>query len=210
MCPFGYHIGSIMQTPEEMLSSDIENPLEDDTLFESSLTDDEDEEVTEEESAFDDRDAQIMNLTTERDQLRDQMLRTLADLQNFRKRSAQDRLDSQRYAKEEILNSLFPVLDNFNRTISSLQNGATVESVLEGVGMVERQLRSVLDQQGLTAIPAVGAYFDPEIHEAIAVVETNEFPDGTIIEELEKGFKLGERVLRPAKVRVTKYPTPAK
>lgn len=198
-----------MQTPEEMLSSDIGNPLEDDSLFESSLADDDDEEVSEEESGFDDRDAQILNLSAERDQLRDQMLRTLADLQNFRKRAAQDRLDSQRYAKEEILNSLFPVLDNFNRTIASLQNGATVESVLEGVGMVERQLRSVLDQQGLTSIPAVGAYFDPEIHEAIAVVETKELPDGTIIEELEKGFKLGERVLRPAKVRVTKYPSPS-
>lgn len=149
---------------------------------------------------------QIAELTQERDQLREQLLRTFADLQNFRKRSQQQIEDTRRYANEDIMQALIPVLDNFERTMRSLEAGADPEAILQGVNMVERQLRTALEANSLKRMAAVGEVFDPEFHEALGTVETEEFEPNVVVEELEAGYLLFGRVVRPAKVRVAQRP----
>jgi len=147
---------------------------------------------------------QIDQLSTERDQAKDQLLRTMADFQNFRTRTRQENDLNKRYATEAFVTALLPVLDNFERTVAHLEQGATVESMLTGVRAVERQLRSVLEGQNVQRIPAVGEMFDPTYHEAIAMEATNDHPSDTIIAEIEPGYRIGDKVVRPARVRVAR------
>src|SRR5690606_17766912 len=111
--------------------------------------------------------SELQKAQDERDQLKDQMLRTMADFQNFRKRSMQDLENLRQFASEKVITLLLPVLDNFERTLASIENGASVESVSEGVRAIEKQLRHVLDTQQVKRIPALGQKFDPELHEAV-------------------------------------------
>ena len=110
----------------------------------------------------------------------------------------------RQYATESLVADLLPVLDNFDRSLASLESGASSESVLEGIKMVDRQLRSVLESQNLKKLYPEGEVFDPEQHEAIAVTPSEEHADDTVLHVLEAGYKLGDRVIRPAKVRVVK------
>lgn len=142
----------------------------------------------------------------ENQELKDQLLRTMADLQNVRKRHAQEKQALQQLAAEDLIVALLPVLDNFERTLSAIESGASLESVVEGIRAVDRQLRTTLEARHLVRIPAVGEEFDETVHEAVVLHPTDEVPDGTITDELEPGYKLGEKVIRPAKVRVAKAP----
>ena len=101
---------------------------------------------------------------------------------------------------------MLPVLDNFERGLTSIEQGGTVESLIEGVKAIDRQLRAVLDSQKVQRITSLGQPFDPDQHEALATVESAEHEDGTVIDEIEAGYKLGDRVIRPARVRVSKKP----
>lgn len=148
----------------------------------------------------------IAELERERKELRDQLLRSLADLQNFRKRAQAEKDDLRRYATEELVRNLLPVLDNFERTLAAADSGATAESLREGVQMVERQLRSALEAVRLTRIHAVGMPFDPERHEAVATVDDPQVEEGTVVDEVEPGYQMAERVIRPARVRVARKP----
>lgn len=149
---------------------------------------------------------QIEELTKERDEARDQLLRGMADHQNFRRRIMQEREKDKLLATQALIQDLLPVLDNFERTIAALEAGASVESVMGGVQNIDRQLRSALEARHLVRIPAQGQPFDPNLHEAIAVEESDEHPEGTVLHELEAGYTIGETVVRPARVRVTKKP----
>ena len=154
---------------------------------------------------------EIEKLTSERDEAKDQVLRTLADLQNyqrdfqnFRKRNQQEMATFRLMATENFVGDLLPVLDNFERTIAHVKAGATVESLIEGIKAVERQLRSVLESQSVRRIQSVGQPFDPELHEALGTEPSEEHPDETVIHEIEPGYKMGEKVIRPARVKVVK------
>ncbi|MFN8221097.1 MAG: nucleotide exchange factor GrpE [Fimbriimonadales bacterium] len=153
-----------------------------------------------------DLDTLIVKLTDERDAIRDQMLRTAADFQNFRKRVQQEKEQIRQTAIEGFVTDLLPVLDNFERTIAALQGGATLESLMEGVQLIERQLRTALEQNKVTRIPAAGAEFDPELHEAIGTDATEEVPVNTVTSELQAGYRLSDRVIRPARVKVAAKP----
>jgi molecular chaperone GrpE len=146
----------------------------------------------------------IQEANDERDQLREQLLRTMADFQNFRKRSDQDKQQIRQYATENLVADLLPVLDNFERTIAAFEAGASAESLIEGVRAVDRQLRTALESQRVTRIPAHGQPFDPDLHEALGAVESDEHPENTIVAEDQAGYRMGEKVLRPARVRVAK------
>ena len=148
----------------------------------------------------------LAKVTEERDSLRDQLLRTMADMQNFRKRTMAEKAQLQQFANEQLVRELLPVLDNFERTLAAVERGATIESLVEGVKMVDRQLRTVLESKQVTRIDASGAVFDPDLHEAIATYATDELPEGTITGEIEAGYKMSDRVIRPAKVQVAKKP----
>ena len=148
----------------------------------------------------------VQKAIDERDQLKDQLLRTMADFQNFRKRVQDEKRQIEERANERFVIALLPVIDNFERGVAAAESGGSLESVVEGIKAVERQLKSVLESQKVVRVPSLGKAFDPDLHEALAAVEVADTPEGTIVDEIEAGYKLGDRVIRPARVRVAKKP----
>ncbi len=149
---------------------------------------------------------QVQKAADERDQIKDQLLRTMADFQNFRKRVMDEKRQIEERANERFVLELLPVLDNFERGLAVMEKGGSIESLVDGVKAIDRQLRTVLEGQKVVRVPSVGQPFDPEVHEALAMVDSEEHEDGTVIDEIESGYKLGDRVIRPARVRVSKKP----
>jgi molecular chaperone GrpE len=133
-------------------------------------------------------------------------LRTLADFQNFKRRSVQEKQEFQKFATQELARDLLPVLDNLERTLSAAETGATLESLTEGVKAMERQLRAVLDQRHIKRIESIGKPFDPDLHEALGQDISPNVEPGTITFEIEAGYRMGDKVLRPARVRVAGQP----
>lgn len=146
----------------------------------------------------------VQTLTDERDQMKDQVLRAMADFQNFKRRNQQEMSQLRQFANEKFARDLLPVLDNFERTIAHLNAGASVENILEGIGAVERQLRQALETHSVVRIKSIGEPFDPEIHEALGFEDSEEHPDNTVASEIEPGYKMGEKVIRAARVRIVK------
>lgn len=139
----------------------------------------------------------------------DRLLRTTADFDNFKKRAAREKQEAIRYANEDLLEKLVPVLDNFEAALSAVQTGSTGagHSVQAGVAMIFQQLKKVLTESGLEEVDAAGQKFDPNLHEAVSQQETTDVPEGNVIQQLRKGYKLRERLLRPATVVVAKKPS---
>jgi len=148
----------------------------------------------------------VQAATDERDQMKDQLLRTMADFQNFRKRVLDEKKLLEERANERFVTALLPVLDNFERSLASIESGASLESVTEGIKAIDRQFKSVLDSQKVVRIASIGQPFDPDLHEALATVDSADHPDGTIVDEIEAGYRVNDRVIRPARVRVSKKP----
>lgn len=128
------------------------------------------------------------------------MARMQADFDNYRKRTAREREDLLKYANEQLILSLLPVVDNFERALSTKNDDP--EKLLAGVEMISRQLKEILEREGLCPIPAVGEQFNPEVHEAVMKEENSEYPENTIIEELQRGFTCRGKVIRAAMVKV--------
>jgi molecular chaperone GrpE len=127
--------------------------------------------------------------------------RLYADFENFKRRTRQDMVDRTQYANEELLRKLLPLLDNFKRAIDHAPAGVDPQW-FEGIKLVARQFQATLEGQGLSLIPAVGEKFDPSQHEAIGSEETDEHEEGTVVEEMQPGYRLHEKVLRPTLVKV--------
>ena len=127
--------------------------------------------------------------------------RLAADFDNYKRRTRQELGDRTQYANEELLRKLLPILDNLRRALDHAPEGVD-PNWYNGVKMVARQFEDTLRAQGLSTIPAVGEKFDPSQHEAIAQEETDEHEEGTIVEEMQPGYRLHERVLRPTLVKV--------
>ncbi len=148
----------------------------------------------------------IAKLQEENAALNDSLIRTLAESQNIQRRLRSQMEQDRKYAIESLIKDLIPVLDNFGRSIAAAERGASPEAVLDGVVAIEKSLRRALEQYGLVQIEAVGKPFDPEVHEAVATVETEDIASETVTDELEIGYRLHERVVRPSKVRVSTKP----
>jgi molecular chaperone GrpE len=138
----------------------------------------------------------------------DLLLRTTADFDNFKKRAARERQDAIRYANESLLQKLIPVLDSFDMAANATANTNATEgasqSLQAGVAMILTQLRTALAEGGLEEIDATGKAFDPNFHEAVAQQEAADVPEGHVVQQLRKGYKLRDRLLRPATVVVAK------
>ena len=134
-------------------------------------------------------------------------LRAVADLQNFRRRAAEERAQQIQFANEGLLAELLPVLDNFDRATECQLEGDPALNFHRGVCMIREQLYAVLHRFGVEQMTTVGQAFDPARHEAVERVETTELPEGTVVAEVEAGYTLNGRVLRPAKVKVAVAPT---
>lgn len=134
----------------------------------------------------------------------DSLLRTMADFDNFRRRTRQEMEEIRRIALEEFLRGLLRVMDNFERALQAAEETHSFDKLLEGVQLTYRQMQSLLREAGVQPIEAVGKPFDPNFHEAVQRVESPDHPDETVLEEVERGYMIQSRVLRPSRVKVVK------
>jgi len=128
--------------------------------------------------------------------------RVQADFDNFRRRTIQEREESAKYCSMRLALSILPVLDNFERAFHA--KGEDIKQFMEGMELIYRQLRDVLEKEGVKPMDAVGDEFDPNLHEAVMQEASDKFPNNTVMEEFQKGYFLADRVLRPAMVKVAK------
>jgi molecular chaperone GrpE len=136
----------------------------------------------------------------------DRLLRQAAELENYKKRAAREKTEAIRYANESLVKDLLPVLDNLERALDYAQGGGNGKPLLDGIEMVLKSFVEILGKHGVNPIAAVGESFDPNKHEAIAQVVTQEHKPNTVVEEHHKGYYLLDRLLRPAQVSVAKPP----
>lgn len=148
--------------------------------------------------------AQLAEKDKEISELKDKYLRALADSENTRKRIRQQADESVRIQRESILRDLLPIIDNLERAVQAAKNGTDNKTIVDGVEMTVRALIDFLRAQGVTPVESVGQAFDPNRHEAIDHVPSDVHPPNTVVDEHHRGYLIGERVLRPARVSVAK------
>jgi molecular chaperone GrpE len=140
----------------------------------------------------------------------DRLLRTAADLENFKKRAARERIEAAQSANAALLQKLLPVLDHFEMAQTAAQTAEVppggMASLQAGIALIQQQLKSILAEAGLEEIDAGGKPFDPMLHEAVSQMETADAPEGRVVQQIRKGYKLRDRLLRPAAVIVAKKP----
>ena len=136
--------------------------------------------------------------------LRDQLLRTAADFDNFRKRARREQDDATRRGRETTVKELLPIFDNLERAAAHAESGADTKAVGDGLRMVTKQFVDTLDRMGIKRVATVGQAFDPSRHEAIQHLESKEHPAGTIVAEVQGGYAIGDFLVRPAMVVVSK------
>jgi molecular chaperone GrpE len=132
----------------------------------------------------------------------DKYIRQVAEMDNFRKRQERMREDRIKRYKKELLEKVVAVMDNLERALN-YQDSMNREGLQQGLRMVQWQLSEILRTEGLTPVPTVGQRFDPHIHEAVETVEGSDQPEGMVVEEIQKGYMMGEDMLRPARVKVS-------
>lgn len=137
-------------------------------------------------------------------ELKDKYLRALAELDNYRKQIEKELNDRKKYGMVEFFMSVIPVLDSFSRALSGGEMNSDFDNFYKGVEIIHRQLRDALKSLGLVEFSGLNETFDPSRHEAVATVETNEKPENTVIEEISKGYMVDDRIIKPAKVYVSK------
>jgi len=148
--------------------------------------------------------AQLAEKDKEIAELKDKYLRTLAESENARKRIRQQSEESVRLQREAILRDLLPIIDNLERALAAARSGTDTRTIVDGVEMTVRALIDFLRAQGVTPLQSVGQAFDPNRHEAVDHVASQAHPPNTVVNEFHRGYLIGERVLRPARVSVAK------
>jgi len=146
--------------------------------------------------------SELQKLRAERDMLMDRLARLQAEFENARKRATREQQEYRDYAVADAIKLLLPILDSFERALQSAPKQAG--EFKNGVELIYKQLQDALAKLGVQPIPATGQSFDPHLHQAIEMVETDDVPDHQVVDELQRGYKLKERLLRPAMVRVAK------
>jgi molecular chaperone GrpE len=136
----------------------------------------------------------------------DRLLRVSADFDNYKKRAARERLDAIKYANENLLERLVPVLDTFDMAMQAVNSpqGASMDALKTGVSMIHSQLKGVLSDAGLQELDASGQKFDPNLHEAVSHQESADVPEGNVLQQLRRGYKLQGKLIRPATVIVAR------
>ena len=152
----------------------------------------------------------MVALAAERDEIKDRMLRIAAEFENWKKRARKEKDDAVTAAKESVLRDMLEVADNLERAASAQAKGGdgTVDgaAVMKGVSLVLRLFQQKLERYEVKPFEVAGQPFDPRVHEAVSRIESAEVPSGSVVNELQKGYKVGERLLRPALVSVSTGP----
>lgn len=144
------------------------------------------------------------NLHGEAERNRDLYLRSMADLDNIKKRSAKEKEEWIKYANENLLKSLLPVIDNLEKAIEHSREKSSLDALREGVLLTLKGFKDTLSKSGVNEVQAPGVPFDPHVHEAVYEVNDDQTPDGIVVQELQKGYTLNGRLIRPAMVVVSK------
>jgi molecular chaperone GrpE len=173
-------------------------PEELDIAHELPSSDDRDEVAS---SMGSSKGSELQKLKAERDALLDRLARSQAEFENARKRASKEQQDFREYALADAVKALLPILDSFERALNAQSPPAEFRS---GVELIYKQLQDALTKLGIRPIPAKGEPFDPHLHQAIEMVDTREVPDHHVVEELQRGYKFKDRLLRPSMVKVAK------
>lgn len=148
-------------------------------------------------------DNEMQSLKAEKDEIYNRLLRLQAEYDNFKKRSQKEKEADRKYKSQDLITDMLPALDNFDRALQVEVTDAT-SSFYEGISMVYRQLQDALKSQGVEVIESAGSEFDPNLHHAVMQVEDADVESNTVVEELQKGYMLKDKVIRPAMVKVNK------
>lgn len=143
--------------------------------------------------------AELEQVKGERDQMKERLARLQAEFDNARKREAKERTDAREYTIGSAVEPFLSVMDNF---ALALKSDGSAEQLRNGVGLILKQMEEALKGLQVTPVETVGTMFDPRIHEALGSIETKEFPDHQVVEEIRRGYKIRERLLRPAMVKI--------
>jgi molecular chaperone GrpE len=151
--------------------------------------------------------AELKKLTDERQEMNERLARRQAEFDNFRKRTERERTETYQRALGEVVRRLLPVLDNLERALDAervveVRESEEFRHFLHGVELINRQLGGVLESLGVEVVPTVGERFDPHVHEAVATEETDAHEPDTVTQEMQRGYRLGDKLLRPAMVKV--------
>jgi molecular chaperone GrpE len=151
--------------------------------------------------------AQVDAMMAERSALYDQLLRRQAEFENYRKRVERERAEAFHKARCDVVLEMLPILDNLERALTSLeQSEGDAEALRHGVELIHKQFKDALAKFGLQPVEALGQTFDPHLHEAVTIEASDQHQENTVIEEFQRGYRLGGRLLRPAKVKVASSP----
>ncbi len=131
-------------------------------------------------------------------------VRLYAEFENFRKRAAKEKSDLSQYAQEKVVLEVLPILDDLERALSHAQGNADPKVLFQGIEMVQKQFQGVLSKFGLTPFDSLGEPFNPHVHEAVAHLESQDYPPHSVVAEYRKGYKMGDKLIRPAMVAVSK------
>ncbi|GGM31165.1 protein GrpE [Paraliobacillus quinghaiensis] len=163
------------------------------------------QEIVEETDREDDQStsgSKVEALQKEKDEVYQRLLRVQAEYDNFRKRTQKEKEAERKYRSQSLITELLPVVDNFERALQTDVNGDGAKQFVDGIKMVYRQLSDALEKEGVEVIPTKGEAFDPHLHQAVMQVEDDQYDSNVVVEELQKGYKLKDRVIRPAMVKV--------
>ena len=183
-----------MGVPDDQIMSDM--PIDPETTVDEAAQAPRDRASRERAAAAD-------ALQKERDELYDRLLRKTAEFDNFRKRVDRDRKDMIEWAAADVINDVLAIADDFDRAIAA-PAPPEANSYKAGLELIQRQLAEMLKKRGVTTVDALGADFDPHLHQAVAYEEVPGAREGEVVDVMAKGYKLGERLLRPALVKVAK------
>ncbi len=136
----------------------------------------------------------------------DALLRLRADFENIKKRLEKDKVEAIKFANERLLIDILPIVDNLDRAMASLSEGHDPEKVKQGLEIAQKELHEVLEDYGVKVLQSVGEEFDPKFHEAVATVESADAKDGQVVDEIQRGYTLNGRLIRPSRVRIAKKP----
>lgn len=137
-------------------------------------------------------------------ELEEQVKRVSAEFQNFRRRQEEEQKRQRLFMKEEVFRSLLPILDNLERALQASKGQSDADALIKGVELVDRDVRKIFEEHGVEPIEALDQLFDPALHQAVMMEERDDVPDQTIVAELQRGYKIQERVLRPSMVKVAR------